>query len=115
LTVALTATAAAGSTFYPGQLSITFRSTPSGDSFSGRVSSSKPACRKRKVVIFRKRSGADDRIRATRSRRGGAWEVTPPHRRVGGGHYYAVIHTKYLGGGSACVAVTTSDVVVPRG
>jgi hypothetical protein len=104
-----------GSTVYSGQLSITLRSAPSGDSFSGRVFSSKPACRRRKVVIFRKRSGADDRIRATRSRRGGAWEVIPPHRRVGAGRYYAVVHTKFLGGGSACVAVTTSDVVVKRG
>ncbi len=114
LTVALAATVAAGSTIYSGELSITFRSKPSGDSFSGRVGSSRPACRRRKVMIFRKRSGADDRIRATRSRRGGAWHAIAPHHRVGGGRYYAAIRTKALGGGSACAAVMTSDVVVGR-
>ena len=114
----LGASAAAGTRIYSGQLSITFRSVPSGDSFFGRVRSEKPACRRRKVVIFRKRSGADERIRAARSRRGGAWEAIPPHRRAGAGHYYAVLHTKVLSRGSggyrACAAVTTSDVVVQR-
>ena len=90
------------------------RRPPATASAAG-CSSAKPACRRRKVVIFRKRSGADDRIRATRSRRGGAWEAIPPHRRAGAGRYYAVIRTKLSsGGGSACAAVTTSDVVVSR-
>ena len=118
LVIAVAASAAAGSTIYSGQLSITFRSRPSGDSFSGRVRSEKPACRQRKVIIFRKRSGADDRIRATRSRRGGAWEAIPPHGRTGAGRYYAVIRTKVLSSGSAgyraCARVTTSDLIVTR-
>ena len=114
LALALVATAAAGSTVYSSQLTITFRSAQSGDSFSGRVSSEKPACRRRKVVIFRKRSGADDRIQATRSRRGGAWEADPPHRKLGAGRYYAVIRTKVLSSGSACAAVKTSSVIVTR-
>jgi hypothetical protein len=113
LALALAATAAAGSTVYSSALTITFRSKPSGDRFSGRVSSAKPACRRRKVIIFRRRSGADDRIRATRSRRGGAWTVLPPHRRIGAGRYYAVIRAKALPGG-ACAAVSTSSVVVTR-
>ena len=118
LLIALAATAATGSTIYTSQLSVTFRSAPSGDRFSGRVSSAKPGCRKRKVIIFRKRSGADDRIRAARSRRGGAWKAVPPHHKVGAGRYYAVIRTKVLRGGSAgyraCAPVKTTDVVVTR-
>ncbi len=118
VTAAGASAVAAGSRLYSNQLSITFRSAPSGDSFNGRVRSAKPACRRRKVVIFRSRSGADDRIRATRSRRRGAWEAVPPHRRIGAGRYYAVMRTKVLATGSAgyraCAPVTTSEVVVKR-
>ena len=118
LVLAAGASARAGTRIYSSELSMTFRSVPAGDSFSGRVRSEKPACRRRKVVILRKRSGVDERIRATRSRRGGAWEVVPPHGRAGAGHYYARIRTKVLSSGSggyrACAAVTTSDLIVKR-
>jgi hypothetical protein len=118
LVLGVGASAQAGTRIYSNELSITFRSVPSGDSFSGRVRSAKPACRRRKIVIFRKRSGSDDRIRAARSRRGGAWKAIPPHGRTGAGRYYAVMRTKVLSSGSggyrACAPVRTSDLVITR-
>ncbi len=118
LAVVLVASAQADSRSYWNTISITFRSVPAGDSFSGRVRSAKPACRRgRKVVIFRKRSGADERIRAARSRRGGRWEAIPPGGKAGAGHYYALMRRKVLSTGAEyreCAPVTTSDVEVKR-
>jgi hypothetical protein len=118
LAIVLVASAQADTRSYGNTLSITFRSVPSGDSFSGRVRSAKPRCRLRRVVVLRKRSGADQRIRAARTRRGGAWEAIPPGGRVGAGRYYARMRRKVLqsggGGFRECAAVTTTTVTVKR-
>ena len=110
-----TAASSRATTTYGNTLSIVFRSGPSGDHFNGRVRASKPACRRRTVVVLRRRSGADKRILAVRTRRGGAWDSSPPGGRVGAGRFYARIRRKVLAGGSRnCAPVETSSVRVQR-
>ena len=95
--------AAAQSTSFKTSLTINFSNSGS-DSFSGRVKSPKSACiRQRKVSVYRKRSGSDQKIGADSSSASGRWRV-----KVGGnarrGDYYAKTKRATLSSGTCQAA-----------
>ena len=94
--------AAAQSTTFKTSLTINFNK--GSDSFSGSVKSPKSACmRQRKVSVYRKRSGSDQKIGADSSSASGRWRV-----KVGGrarrGDYYAKTKRAMLSSGTCQAA-----------
>ena len=94
--------AAAQSTTFKTSLTINFNK--GSDSFSGSVKSPKSACiRQRKVSVYRKRSGSDQKIGADSSSSSGRWRV-----KVGGnarrGDYYAKTKRAMLSSGTCQAA-----------
>ena len=88
LALSIAGVAGAQGTFFNTSLTINF-SRSGNDSFFGRVKSPKPRCiRQRKVSVYRKRSGTDQKIGSDLSSSTGRWRIN-----VGGsahrGDYYA--------------------------
>ena len=77
--------AAQGASF---KTSLTVNFNKGSGSFSGTVKSSKPACmRQRKVSVYRKRSGADQKVGSDSSSASGSWRVKVAGRPRRGDYY----------------------------
>lgn len=89
--------------------------TPEIDSFEGQVTSSKAKCMdKRKVKVYREKSGDDALIGSAKSTDEGFWFVHVPPAKDG--TYYANVKKSKIGNKQheqTCKAATSKSVLVP--
>lgn len=87
------------------------------DAILGEISSPKAACeRRRKVKVFRRRSGADRLVGTARSNRGGQWVLE--RNRFRRARYYAKVVSKNIGSRGhrhICRSYRTSTLRFPGG
>jgi hypothetical protein len=80
---------------YPTSVTIHFQGSASGDSFSGKVKSPRPACvPNRRVKVVSGDHETSELVGATRADANGRWTVDPPGQFVAPGDYHAFVPRK---------------------
>lgn len=73
-------------------VTIHFKGSPTGDKFSGKVRSPRPACERNRLIrLIQGEHDAATVIASTRSDASGKWEIDPPGQFVAPGSYKAKV------------------------